>query len=141
MPQARPVQQALHQPENDNTRNAPAANVVQVGPAPAAAAPPPANQRNQGRELYEAGLNALQRQDREAALKYFRDAWKHEAMLDPATRQKLQDHLGGLQSTAPRPAPAAGEPGQLNPITEEEQAAFQRLSREMNVEIREAEAS
>jgi general secretion pathway protein D len=131
-----PVQRALHQPANDNTRNALAAN-LQAGPAPPAAAP---GQPNPGRELYEAGLNALQRQDRETALKYFRDAWKYEATLDPMTRQRLKDHLGGLQATAPRPAPAAGEPGHLEPVSAEELAAFQRMSREMNVEIREAEA-
>jgi general secretion pathway protein D len=134
-----PVQRALHQPETDTTRNMPATNLQPIGQSPAAAPPAP-SPRSPGRELYEAGLNALQRQDRETALKYFRDAWKHETTLDPATRQSLQDHLGGLQTTAPRPAPAGGEPGRLEEISEEEQMAFQRLSRETNVEIREAEA-
>jgi general secretion pathway protein D len=134
-----PVQRAVHDPENDRTRNAPAAN-LQFGPAPAAPAPAAAGQRNPGRELYEAGLNALERQDREAALKYFRDAWKYEATLDAATRQSLQDQLGGLQNAAPRPAPSHGQPGQIDPISEQEQAAFQRLSRELNVEVRDAEA-
>ncbi len=134
-----PVQPVPYVPQNDTTRNMPAATQAPItpglGPIPNAIA------RSKGQELYEAGLNALQRQEREQALKFFHEAWKHEATLDPLTRQRLQDHLGLLRAVGPQPMPAGNEPAPLEPTANaDDLAAFQRLSREVNVEIRESEA-
>lgn len=139
-PPGYPVQPSMYVRENDTTRNMPAANQAPGGGpdlAGPAAGPRP---RSPGLELYEAGLNALQRQEREQALKYFHEAWKHEATLDPVTRQRLQDHLGLLRAAPPQPAPAVNEPTPFDQDTAEDQVAFQRMSRELNVETREAEA-
>ncbi|MBW3599018.1 MAG: general secretion pathway protein GspD [Planctomycetes bacterium] len=144
-PRVFPVQQSVYDPQNDTTRTVPANTQAQVAPplnpsppTPRAAPPAPlaGNRGGPGYELYESGLKALENQDREQALKHFRDAWKHEATLDPLTRQRLQDHLG----RAIAPAPAPGEPAPLQEMDAEEQRTLQRLSREINVETREAEA-
>ncbi len=145
-PAGYPVQPSMYVRENDTTRNVPAASQTPATPAPATPAPATAGARpgNAGQQLYEAGLNALQRQEREQALKYFHEAWKHEATLDPLTRQRLQDHLGLLRAAAPQPQPqpqpAAAEPTPFDQAAAEDQVAFQRMSRELNVETREAEA-
>jgi general secretion pathway protein D len=142
-----PVQQSVYDPQNDTSRTVPANTQAEIAPglnpaAPAPRAAPPTPlagvRPGPGQELYENGLKALENQDREQALEHFRNAWKHEATLDPVTRQRLQDHLGMLRAVAPAPGP--GEPAPLAQVDAEEQRAVQRWSREISVETRDAEA-
>ena len=52
-----------------------------------------------GYDLLRRGEAAVKARDFEQAQALFRDAWKYEAELDPAARQRLQDNLQLLRVT------------------------------------------
>jgi len=105
-PNGFPVRQGLYNPANDSSRTVTAQSLL----------PPPGtaglgtssvlvrSRPSAGVELYQQGLRALENQDRDAALKLFGEAWKFEAELDPATRQRLRDKLTLLRVATPRPS-------------------------------------
>ena len=97
-------------------------------------------QTSAGQQLYQDGLRALEGHDRDTALKLFRDAWKYERELDPATRQQLQDKLILLQTsgTAP-PVAAESQPSPLEAVDAQQQLLRQKLYREITSEQAEAQ--
>ncbi|HEV3341582.1 MAG TPA: hypothetical protein VG125_14545, partial [Pirellulales bacterium] len=72
--------QAIYDRDSDRTRNVRAGAQDTVDTA-------------SGLDLYQRGEQALRDHDREAALGWFRQAILHRDELDPATQQRLQDHL------------------------------------------------
>jgi len=128
-----PVRQGLYDPAQDRSRT----QSAQALGRPADAAGPPAG--GQGQELYRQGLAALERQDRPAALQLFSEAWKHEAELDPATRQSLRDKLTLLRVAASA-APAAGMGGSaLEQVDAEQRLLRDKLFRDITREQSAAE--
>ena len=102
------------------------------------AAPAPGYVMSEGERLYRLGLDALQKYDRETAMKHFRAAWKHEAELDPAIRSQLKDKLSYLHAAAP-PAALPAQNGQnLESLASEQQVALQELQIRMSTEMRAA---
>ncbi len=136
-----PVRQGLYDPAQDRSRTqsaqalgTPADAARSVLPGAAQAAVP-----GQGPELYRQGLLALERQDRATALQLFSEAWKHEAELDPATRQSLRDKLTLLRVAASA-GPAAGPPGSaLEEVDAEQRLLRDKLFREITREQSAAE--
>jgi len=164
-PQRYPARQGIYRPENDNTRNVPAnqltgpenfdprggfnPNVVDNNARPSI--PPEIDMEvpeEAAPQLYQEGLEALQRGQREHALFFFRHAWRFEEQLDPAFRQQIQDKLAQL-SVADNPKPPRPlEPREdLNPVppsalesADDEQTVLrQRLFREITAETNAAE--
>jgi len=134
-----PVTQGIYDPATDASRNV-AAQSLQPTPAPPAPNDVVSPQGSTGQQLYADGLRALEAHDREAALTLFRDAWKYERELDPATRQQLQDKLILLQTggTAP-PVAAESQPSQLEAVDAQQQLLRQKLYREITSEQAEAQ--
>ncbi|MFO0870974.1 MAG: hypothetical protein U0935_18770 [Pirellulales bacterium] len=128
-----PVAQGLYDPSQDRSRTM---RVQAEEPTPAERAPTGAIGDSRGLQLYLAGVQALERQDREAALRSFREAWKFAGELDPATRAALKDKLSLLQEVAaPAPGPAPGrEPSPLETVDAKQQLLRQQLFREITSE-------
>lgn len=80
--------------------------VPDVEPLPLEEVPPPEIE-SEGVKHYEAGREALQRQDFPTAREEFRAAWEYESELEPGMRQALQDNLQILRTavTPPRSSP------------------------------------
>lgn len=136
-----PVRQGLYDPAQDRSRTQPAQ--AQGTPANAARPDSPAAtarvSSGQGPVLYQQGLAALERQDRAAALQLFSEAWKHEAELDPATRQSLRDKLTLLRVAASA-TPAPGTPGSaLEAVDAEQRLLRDKLFRDITREQSAAE--
>jgi general secretion pathway protein D len=116
-----PVQRGVYDPRQDSSRVV-AARSLQDG----------AN--GDGEQLFERGLRALEAQDREEALRWFRMAWQQESELDPETRQKLKDKLTllGGSTSAGRPEGNSGSP--LEEIATRQQVVQQQLQRDVSNE-------
>ena len=103
-------------------------------------ATPASGQVSAGQQLYLDGLRALEAHDRDTALRLFRDAWKYEKELDPATRQQLQDKLILLQPQAPAPAPEAETATlALEAVNAQQQMLRDKMFREITSETAEAQ--
>jgi general secretion pathway protein D len=146
-----PVAQGLYDPNNDKTRTIPAnseASILartQTAAQPTPGLPPVTSQPaagqavtregGPGQQLYEEGLQALQNQDRETALKKFADAWRFESELDPELRQQLKDKLTFLRAATSQPSagPAApgGQQSPLEQVHSQQDLLRQKLSREL----------
>ncbi|MCY2992662.1 MAG: general secretion pathway protein GspD [Planctomycetota bacterium] len=146
-----PVRQGVYNPQRDGSRNMPAqaTETTPLGPAPdrlrltpaeAAALTPPPGQTGQAASAYDLfrnGVQALEQQDRKAALDLFNKAWKREAELDPQTRQALRDKLTLLQYAAQN---ASSPPGNdLEEVSSQQQLVTQQLFREISREQTAAE--
>ena len=89
--------------------------------------PSPPTETNNGLQLLKDGEEALKNQDHEQARGLFIQAWEYEGQLDPASRQRLQDHLQ-LMRVKDRALP---EPERL---TNGEQAIVRRFVSEISRE-------
>jgi general secretion pathway protein D len=87
------VNQAAFMPEEADTGVIPASNTVDDTEAVRNAV------TTSARKAYDAGMEALQRNDREAALEHFRSAWQKRLELPDDMQQKLQNQLVALQSS------------------------------------------
>ncbi len=116
----------------------PTADTSRTMPASAQASSQETTVPSEGERLYQAGLKALQEQKREQALALFKQAWRHEKDLDPATRQQLQDKLVMLDARSRPPAAAPGRPPSSTPgleaIDARQQLLRQKLYREITAE-------
>src|SRR5207247_1097157 len=105
-----PVAQGIYNPATDTTKLVPAATTSQqsvltrtppvddqsaaqpnpLQPKPGLPNGGPLNpvQPTPGQRLFQEGLQALIKQDRQAALQKFTEAWKFQDQLDPDTRQQ-----------------------------------------------------
>ena len=83
------VVQADYYPETDTTRNV---AVSATAPVTNMSAVPPSIAFQQ----YQAGVQAMQNNDRPTARKYFSAAWKNRKQLDQATEQALEEQLQSL---------------------------------------------
>ena len=134
-----PVAQGVYNPASDTTRNMPAANsqpsILNRDPSPTPAELSP------GYKLYDEGLEALESQDREAAMAKFSEAWKFQDQLDPAVRQQLKDKLTFLRAAANAQPIAAGEgqPSPLEQVNSAQEVLKQKLIREIANEEKTAE--
>ncbi|MCG8649603.1 MAG: hypothetical protein MI861_07210, partial [Pirellulales bacterium] len=101
---------------------------------------PRGGQVNRGQRLFNDGLAALSRGDKEAARHAFLEAWKFQADLDPASRNQLKDKLTLLQPV--RTLESTGvPPAELTPIQRaelESQEQTRRLYREVTAELAKA---
>lgn len=128
-PSRSPVSQGVYSPESDLTRNRYAqAEIPTPAPRPADDSP--------GLQIYRDGLRALQAQDRDAALRLFRDAWQYQQELDPQTRQELKDKLSLLSESGNRPL---REPSPLEEVDAQQELLRQQLFREISNETKESE--
>ncbi|MFY7892287.1 MAG: hypothetical protein ACOVOJ_06340, partial [Pirellula sp.] len=129
--QGTPVQSGLYQPTTDASSIAKAsakadATGQELGQAP--------DSQISGNQWYEKGLEALARDDREAAKECFTNAWKKKDELDAGARVQLKDKLAYLQSRS--------EPEAISAIPTQDRDAIQRKQRlfaEVSGEIAEAE--
>ncbi len=87
------VEQALYNPQRDMTKNLPA-SYDDSRPSSSSAS-------SRGKQLFESGLFAMDRDDSDRALEYFRLAWQYEDQLDLETRRALQSRLAQLQKSTP----------------------------------------
>jgi general secretion pathway protein D len=116
-----PVQRGIYEPQRDASRVVAARTLQDGGPAG-------------GQQLYERGLRALEAQDREAALQFFRQAWQHESDLDPETRQQLKDKLTLLGGPSPAARPNADPTSPLEEIATRQQVLQQQMQRDVSNE-------
>ena len=129
-PARSPVSQGVYTPESDPTRNRYAQAEI---PTPA---PRPAADSSAGLQIYREGLRALEAQDRDEALRLFRDAWQYQQEFDPLTRQDLKDKLSLLSAAGNRPL---REPSPLEEVNAQQELLRQQLFREISNETKEAE--
>ena len=124
------VQPSVYNPSQDPTYNVGAAASQ---PAPLAAQPVGGGD---GDRLFNEGLQALQDRQIPEAVDLFRKAWKHEAELDPLTRNRLRNYLQELAGTsAPKNVPS-------EPLSEEEarqHVLIEQLFSDVNRSVRQAE--
>ncbi len=131
-----PVAQGIYNPAKDATRNV-AAQATSPTPATASGTPTP-KKASAGERLFRDGMQALSQRDAETALRHFREAWKFEKELDPATRQQLQDKLTLLQPGV-RPDKAGSQPSTLEAVDAKQHLLRQKLYREITSEQAEAQ--
>jgi len=131
------VRQGVYQPEGDPSRVVAAANVQ---PAEADPSTRPNDNVSQGQRLYEQGLMAMENQDSAAALDLFRQAWRFESELDPATRQQLKDKLTYLGAAQQQPAANGDQPSPIEEINSRQQMVQRQMFSEITNEQRMAEA-
>jgi general secretion pathway protein D len=129
------TRQGLYVPEQDGTRNR-----LAQGESPTPANRPPISEtpvpESRGQQLYREGIRALEGQDRAAALRAFRQAWRFEQDLDLATRRDLQTKLSSLGTPAPR---TLREPSPLDEVSSQQDLLRQKLFREIATESKIAE--
>lgn len=114
------VEKGVYNPDRDSTRNEKAsAQEPAEEPTPAT----PAADGN-GQELYDAGLEALEKGDRAAALDLFTKAFAHRKDLEPEVQQDLGDKLVGLRRAL---GGGSGEKSQLEDISSKEGLAAQQI--------------
>ncbi len=113
---------ALYHPADDPTRNVPAAASQQAEGQPTPTGP--------GYALFQQGEAALQDGNLDRALDFFRQARDHRASLDPATAQRLDDHLRMLSQPGQEPPDSSGRP-----------LAEERSSRDVAAEVASREAA
>jgi general secretion pathway protein D len=158
----RMASQAVYDSNNDPTRNAQVSNqqpayptypqLTQNGsryPTPGANAPqPPAPPQpeaaspslgqSQGMTLFQQGEAALRAGDKNRAYEMFRQAATHTNELDPATAQRLQDHLQLLAGPQPR---APQQPGQGPTMTNAAGSQQQMLVQQVASDLAHRESS
>lgn len=127
-PAAPAATRAIYNQQADPTRNRqtaaiepePATGVaVDDADTPSMAQLPPQQQpaqplavdNSEAMDLFQSGEQALQQRDRQRALQYFQEAYQFRDQLDPATAQRLQDHL--LLLSAPPPGARGGKSTKL----------------------------
>jgi general secretion pathway protein D len=149
-----PVAQSIYNPATDTTSLVPAAtnsqqsilnrtppvdeqNAGQPNPLQPNPGLPNGGQLNPvqptpGQRLFQEGLQALTKQDRQTALQKFNEAWRMQDQLDPDTRQQLKDKLTFLRAgNAPQPL-TGGEPASpLEKVNSEQELLRQKLVREI----------
>lgn len=125
------VRPGVYNPESDPTRTQHAQAIVQ---APGTEPPQP---ESVGTQLVRQGMRSLEAQDRDAALRAFREAWQYQQELDPATRQELKDKLSLLSAAANARDPR--EPSALEEVTAQQDLMRQQLFREITGETKAAE--
>jgi general secretion pathway protein D len=130
-----PVAQGVYNPATDKTKTIPAGSQASVLAAQAQVT----GDAGVGQRLYQEGIQALQAQDRETALQKFQEAWKHEAELDPETRQALKDKLTLRPAGAAQPLPAGGPVSPLEQVSSQQELLRQKLIREILNEEKAAE--
>jgi general secretion pathway protein D len=116
--------------------SAPAASKGQVQQVQGISPLPP-TEDGYAERMYREGLEALGKGDSATARERFKEAWAHEAELDPATRNQLKDKLTLLQ---PKRLPASPNtaPAEMTPIEKAEleaQEKARRLFREVTAEL------
>ncbi|MBP85394.1 MAG: general secretion pathway protein GspD [Planctomycetaceae bacterium] len=125
------VQPGVYIPDSDPTRN----RYAQVEfPTPGAAPPLP---ESAGAQLFREGMRALAAQDRDAALRAFREAWQYQQELDPRTRQELKDKLSLLSAASNVRDPR--EPSALEEVTAQQDLLRQQIFKEVTGETKAAE--
>jgi general secretion pathway protein D len=154
---------AVYDPANDSSRNIMAANeqslarsdkrnynLAQNGPAampyPPTVRPEPIAAPGSSGEassasalsLFQQGEAALKAHDRDRAYQLFRQAAARKKELDPATAERLQDHLQ-LLSVPPQHGPASGG-GQVT-LLDETAARQQVLARQVAADLAHLEAN
>jgi general secretion pathway protein D len=133
--------QAVYDASNDPTRNVPAASQETIDPSGATPiggqsagrqtlSPGGPGQASVGMVMFQQGEEALRQHDLKAAMSFFRQAQVHREDLDPATQQRLQDHL---QLGAQLPTP--GRPASDGSLMKEAAAAEQVKYRQLSLEI------
>jgi general secretion pathway protein D len=133
-----PVAQGLYDPQNDGSKLVPATSQGSV----LSRAPPGPNVGGggPGDQLYQEGMQALQGQDREGAVRKFAEAWKYQDQLDPETRQQLKDKLTFLRSnSSPQPLPSGAQASPLEEVNSQQDLLRQKLYREILNEEKAAE--
>ncbi len=93
----------------------------------------------EARKLIEQGEAALHRRDISAAKMLFEQAWQFEQVLDPALRQRLQDHLQLLNVPRPSPGDESLEPAPLDEVNEQQMVLMRQLTGEVARSQREIE--
>lgn len=152
-----PVTQGVYNPGVDATKTMPAASQVPLDApgllgegsgqprlaSPNGAQPnpgQPGSVNNPGQQLYDAGLRALENQDRATAIAKFSQAWQYENLFDPETRQQLKDKLTFLNNAATaQPLPSGGNPSPLEQVNSQQEVLRQKLVREISSEQKAAE--
>ena len=127
-----PVVQGLYNPQTDSSRNVPASSGAPVAARAVSATTP-------GVRYYEEGLKALERQDHEAALAKFTEAWKYQDQFDPVTRQQLQDKLTFLRTSTTQANPRGVKGSPIEQVHSQQEVLRQKLVREIAAEQKEAE--
>lgn len=107
------VQTGVYRPEEDTTRNVPAAAQD--------------NGDFTAEELYEAGLDALEQGDRKSALQIFERAFARRKELDPQIQQDIGDKIIGLRRALGVQGGASGDRAKLEDISSQEGLASQKL--------------
>lgn len=126
------VQQGGYNPATDRTRNV-AAQATEPGQFNAASALPVFEGVDAGQQYFEAGMRAFAAGDRDTAHQLFKQAWKFNNQLDPATRAALKDKLIALDAPKPDRLPdAAGSP--LAQIDQKTEILKQKLLKEIQAE-------
>jgi general secretion pathway protein D len=138
-----PVAQGMYNPANDTTKTVQASTVPGgVMPAQAQgsvlARPAGSGESGAGARLYQEGIQALQAQDRETAMRKFQEAWQYQAELDPEMRQQLKDKLTTLRPL-PSALPDAAAPSPLEQVNTQQELLRQKLYREILNEEKAAE--
>ena len=130
-----PVQRGVYDPQQDNTR----VSRASYGGANRQddASPVPTPNADDGRRLYQQGMEALDKGDANAARDLFLRAWAHASELDPIERQELQEKLSLMRAVDPRVAAQDGSP--LAQADAEQQLIHQKLMREIASEQSEAD--
>jgi len=86
-------------------------------------------------ELFRRGERALDDDDKEAAIRYFSQAWERERELDPAMRKALQTRLQILRMPKPRPAgPAEDVPRPDERISDAQRGLWAKIYGEVRRE-------
>jgi len=121
-----PVRQGVYNPASDVTRNELAqAQVV---------SPPSRTDSSRGLNLYQQGLEELETQDRDAALRLFREAWKYQEELDPRSLQGLKDKLSLLGAVPEVLGANRREPSPLEAVNTQQELLRQKLFSELRNE-------
>ncbi len=135
------VQQMLY--TSDASANRGSENGVQQVQAVDPLPPDEQGQQAYGQQLFNAGLDALTRGEKEKAREQFKEAWQYQTDLTPAQRNQLKDKLTLLQPKR-LASPAASSNVELTPIQKaelEKQQKMRRLYREVTSELAKAEES
>lgn len=94
-----------------------------------------------GEQLFNAGLDALSRGDKEEARAQFKEAWAHEADLSSTQRNQLKDKLTLLQAKrlGAKPTKPEAELTAIEKADLEKQQKMRRLYRTVTSELAKAE--
>jgi general secretion pathway protein D len=156
----RTAMSAVYDPTNDPTRNMTASNQqpslgpdqrlaqnAKATPAGSINLPPPPEMlsapngtKTQGMILFEQGEAALKARDMKQAYELFRQAAGRVNELDPATAQRLQDHMQLLSAPA-HTQPTPPQPGQSGTMAGETAARQQVLARQVASELAHREST